>query len=195
MATDTVLETADLDQPPSDVLWEFVDGQYVEKHVGAGQNRLANLIKSLIDAFNESKSLGATDVEMVFDFRKQNGRKRRPDVAFVSYDRWPANEPLPLDKDWEVVPNLAVEIASLSNTFEDQIEKKNEYFQLGVDQVWIVLPAAREIYIYDSPSDVRLVIGSGVLTAEPVLPGFELPLDDLFGAVKPPAPKQDEGNG
>ena len=47
-----------------------------------------------------------------------------------------------------------------------------------------MLPAAREIYIYNSPSEVRLVIGSGVLTAEPVFTGFELPLDDLFGPIK-----------
>ncbi len=191
MATDTVLESTDqLPEPPSDILWEFVDGRFVEKHVGAGQNALANDIQDAIQEFLKDRRLGRAHVEMVFDFRKQNGRKRRPDVAFVSYDRWAADEPLPLDRDWEVVPNLAVEVVSPSNSFEEQLEKKNEYFSLSVQQVWIVLPAVREVYIYDSPSDVRLVIGSGTLTAGPVLDGFELPLDKLFGPQKKETPAE-----
>lgn len=91
-----------------------------------------------LKSFVNPRKLGRAHMEMVFDFRKQIGRKRRLDVSFVSFERWAADRPLPDEADWEVVPDLAVEGVSSSNSFEEQIEKKNEYLQLGVQEVWIV---------------------------------------------------------
>jgi len=41
--------------------------------------------------------------------------ERRPDLAFVSYDRWPAARPVPTENAWNVVPDLAVEVVSKTN--------------------------------------------------------------------------------
>ena len=188
MATADLLEAEEAEdevlQIPSDMLWEFVDGQLVEKQVGSRQGQLANRIHNAIHAFVESRELGLSLVEMVFDLTEQTGHKRRPDVAFVSKERWPVDQLLPEVGDWKMVPTLAVEVVSPSNSFDEMIEKKNEYFRAGADAVWIVVLTAREILVYDSPTDVRVIDASGVLTAESILPGFELPLEKLFG----PAP-------
>ena len=54
--------------------------------------------------------------------------KRRPDVAFVSYARWPtsivAREPA-----WNVVPDLAIEILSPTNLAEEIDRKMTDYFR------------------------------------------------------------------
>ena len=168
-------------QIPSDILWEEINGQIMEKYVGAKEIELANDLMFAISVVAKPGKLGRTLVEMVFDWIALNGHKRRPDVAFVSFDRWAQDTDLPEGTDWKVVPNLAVEVVSLSNSFGDVIDKKNEYFGVGVDQVWIVVPSAKEIHVYESATDMRVVSGSHTLTAEALLPGFELSLTELFG--------------
>ena len=48
---------------------------------------------------------------MLFDLTPVQ-RQRRPDVAFVSYNRWPRQRRVPRTEAWEVVPNLVVEVVS-----------------------------------------------------------------------------------
>jgi hypothetical protein len=56
-----------------------------------------------------------------------------------------------------------------------------EYFQVGVERVWVVYPTQRVVYLYTSPTDVKVVAIEGELTDESLLPGFRLPLWVLFG--------------
>ncbi|MDA1013131.1 MAG: Uma2 family endonuclease [Planctomycetota bacterium] len=170
-------------QIPSDILWEEINGRVVEKYVGAKEIDLANDLAFLIKQVAKPGKLGRTHVEMVFDWMKLVGHKRRPNVAFVSFNRWASDVDLPLGTDWIVVPDLAVEIVSPSNSYADIVEKKNEYFQVGVTQVWIVVPSAREIHVYESATDMRIVSGADTLSAKSLLPGFELPLTELFGTA------------
>ncbi len=58
---------------------------------------------------------------MLFNFAPVN-KQRRPDVSFVSYQRWPKTEPVPETKAWEVVPNLAVEVVSRTETMFEVLE-------------------------------------------------------------------------
>ena len=60
------------------------------------------------------------------------------------------------------------------------IEKIHEYFQAGVELVWVIYPEAREVYIYESPVNVRVLTRADVLDGGAVLPGFQLPLGELF---------------
>ena len=119
-------------------------------------------------------------METLFDFTEQVGHKRRPDLAFVSKDRWPLTREPPDRDGWPVVPNLAIEVVSRSNLWEDGWEKIGEYFQVGVERVWAIGLKAKQIHVYDSPSCVRILGVNDVLTDESLLPGFRLQLHDLF---------------
>jgi Uma2 family endonuclease len=44
-------------------------------------------------------------------------------VAFVSAEKWPVGQPPPGSGDWDIVPELAVEVLSPSNTYEAVIRK------------------------------------------------------------------------
>ncbi len=189
MATSIIEPENQLNEPPDDCLWEFVDGDFVEKQVGSIQNLLANELKGALDEVVKAKGLGRVLVEMVFDFRTQNGRKRRPDVAFVSTESArPAS-----NLDWEVVPELAVEVVSQSKSFAELIDKKNEYFQLGVSQVWIVVPSAREIHVYESSTKQTIFAGDTTLQAESMFPGFQLSLAEFFDSVETSEIDQNQG--
>ncbi|HKB04201.1 MAG TPA: Uma2 family endonuclease [Gemmataceae bacterium] len=81
---------------------------------------------------------------------------------------------------WPVVPDLAVEIVSRTNTFEEVIEKMQEYFRAGSRLVWVVIPGPSEVYAYTSPTATHIYTRTDELPGDPVLPGFRLPLAKLF---------------
>ena len=113
-------------------------------------------------------------------------RKRRPDVAFVSVDRWPLDRPMsPTEEAWDVVPDLAVEVASPTDLAEFLLRKVAEYFRAGVRLVWVVYPLTRCIHVYQSWNRIQVVTESDTLDGGTVLPGFRLALDRLFGPVEP----------
>ncbi len=82
-----------------------------------------------------------------------------------------------------MIPDLAIEVVSPSNSAGQVLDKVREYLQAGVQLVWIIYPTAGEIHVFDARNLsvlTRLQIGD-VLRAESLVPGFELPLATLFG--------------
>jgi Uma2 family endonuclease len=104
-------------------------------------------------------------------------------VGFVSYERWPRSTPVPADEGWPVVPDLAVEVVSPSNSAFEIKRKIREYFAAGVRLVWVVYPDETHVECYDSPTSVRILDRSQTIDGGDVLPGFQLALTDLFEDV------------
>ena len=173
-----------------DILYEVVDDQVVELGpMGAREIWLATILVVHLTNFVSQHRLGRAVQEMLFDFTAMVQRKRRPDVAFVSYERWPRQRPVPHAEAWEVVPNLVVEVISPSDKGDDILGKVAEYFHIGVECVWVIFTSQEQVYIYESPTQVRILTRADELYGEPVLPRFRLPLVTLFEeieAVEPP---------
>ncbi len=164
-----------------DMLYEVVNGQLVEKPpMSAHGTRLAFRIAKQLDVFGEAHQAGRGGMEHIFLIDPATNLQRRPDACFVSFRRWPADRELPHTDPWPVVPELAAEIVSKSNSSEDVIDKLHEYFRAGVQLVWVIYPRAREIYVYESPTKVRILTATEELDGGTVLPGFRLPLASLF---------------
>jgi Uma2 family endonuclease len=84
-------------------------------------------------------------------------------------------------------PDLAVEVISPSNTASEMLYKVDTYLQYGTRLVWIVDPDTRVVVVYSKGegqrlSALRLNINE-ILTGEGVLPGFQLPLTELFAQI------------
>lgn len=175
MATASILSAAAVD---SDTLYEVVNGEIREiAPMGVYETWIASvLIQNLVG----ERKLGRAVIETLFDFTKTIGAKRRPDLAFVSFNRWPRDRRVPRTEAWDVVPNLAVEVVSPTNTADDVLGKLNEYFQAGVERVWVVYPSQRQIYVYASATDPKVLTEDEELTDDVLLPGFRLPLRTLF---------------
>jgi Uma2 family endonuclease len=173
-----------------DILYEVVDEQVVELGpMGAREIWLATILVVHLTNFARQHQLGRAVQEMLFDFTAMVQRKRRPDVAFVSYERWPRQRPVPHAEAWEVVPSLVVEVISPSDKGDDILGKVAEYFHIGVECVWVIFTSQAQVYIYESPTQVRILTRADELYGEPVLPHFRLPLVALFEeseAVEPP---------
>ena len=175
----TVLDPQYEQQIDSEMLYEIVDGEIVEKQMGANEILIANLLFEYLAPFVRVNKLGCATHEMVF-YLEPVDQHRRPDLAFVSAERWPVAKGRPKTPTWEIVPDLACEVVSPSNTMEEVVSKVREYFTAGVRLVWVVLPDDEQVYVYDSPESIKVVPKSGNLTAEPVIPGFRIPLVELF---------------
>jgi Uma2 family endonuclease len=86
---------------------------------------------------------------------------------------------------WDVVPDLAVEVISPSDLVYDLIQKIAEYFEAGVRLVWVVYPPQRLVYVYESLTRARILTVADELEGGAVLPGFRLPVANLFPEVAP----------
>jgi Uma2 family endonuclease len=164
-----------------EVLYEVIDGQRVEiPRMGAHETWIASIVLGFLQRFADPQKLGRPVVETLFDLGLV-GQQKRPDVAFVSSARWPYHRSPPRgEAAWKVVPNLAIEVVSPSNTADEVLVKMHEYFQAGVQLVWVIYPEPGEVYVYESPLSVRVLTRADVLDGGKVLPGFQLPLASLF---------------
>lgn len=170
-----------------DFLHEVVDGRIVEKRMGAYECWFASVIFGALDSFVKVNALGRVVQEMIFDLRPQLDRERRPDVAFVSSERWARDRRVPRARSWAVIPDLAIEVVSRTNTVDEVAEKLEEYFQVGVRQVWVVYPIQAKVYVYSSTTSVRIFARGDELDGDPVLPGLRVSVSELFDEAGEPA--------
>jgi Uma2 family endonuclease len=171
----------------ADVLFEIVDGEYREiEWMGAYEGTLASYLVSLINALVVPKRIGLATSEVLFALRDEPRLQRRPDVAFVSYDRWPEQPDAP-GEAWDTVPDLAIEIVSPTNLAAEIDRKVGDYFETGVRQVWVLYPQTRRTYVFTSPTETTVFDAGDVISGGDVLPGFELRIDDLFAPLTKPA--------
>ncbi len=107
----------------------------------------------------------------------------QPDVLFVSNERREI-----VGDRVNGAPDLLVEIVSPSTRRADHVTKRHLYDRAGVREYWIVDPEIEVVKVYrrsDNGTFPKVAEpsreGGGVLET-PLLPGFALPLTDLFEA-------------
>jgi len=165
---------------PDDMLYEVVDGQVVEKKMSARETEIASILVGMLTPYLRTNRLGKVVGEMLFRINPENDLRRRPDVAFVSHARWPFNRRVPNVPVWDMVPDLAIEVVSPSNSASTILRKVHDYFKAGVARVWVVYPEQAEVYIYSTPQQVQVVGIGQELDGGDLLPGFRLPVAVLF---------------
>ena len=167
---------------------ELIEGFLVEKAMGFRESLLAASLIMFLKNFASPRKLGlvgAPDGIM----RLRPGLVRLPDVSFVAWDRL-----LATDAHTKTVaplgPDLAVEILSEGNTRKEIDQKRRELFGAGTKLVWVINPKTRTAEVYDDPvkpDHKTLVKETDALEGRSVLPGFRLPLAELFADLEPPA--------
>ncbi len=164
-------------------LYELVDGVLVEKTTGLRESCLAYFLGMMLKMFVLQHKLGTVSGEAGL-MRLAPGMVRIPDIAFISWDRFPGRQ-LPRTPIPDLAPDLAVEVLSQSNTVAEMERKTREYFGAGCRLVWIVDPDARTVTVYTAPDQATELGEDQTLDGGDVLPGFTLPLRDLFAELDP----------
>lgn len=165
-------------EAPRKRICELVDGVLVEKAVGTKEALLSGVIIQLMWNLVEPKDLGVV-IPGDGPLRLWLGLVRYPDVSFVSWDRVPGGE-MPAEPVASIIPDLAVEVLSKSNTKKEMERKIREYFEAGVRLVWLIDHKKQIAHVYTSSKQKRSLGIEDVLDGEDVLPGFVLPLKELF---------------
>lgn len=162
-------------------LCELIDGVLVEKPMGYRESILAIAIAAAVRAFVKPRDLGVVSGADGM-IRLLPGLVRIPDVAFISRDRLPSGR-VPHEAVLPMAPDLAVEVLSDSNTIAEMTRKREEYFSAGVRLMWVFDIDARNVTVYAGVDRSKIVTGDQILEGGDVLPGFALPLGELFAEV------------
>lgn len=152
--------------------------------------KVANRLKRVVDRYLGGTPLGETAVELPYRIPQpgDEGRNRIPDWSYVSFERWPADRPDSFTGNaQDVVPDVAAEMVSPSDSADDLLAKVREYLRGGVQLVWVVYPRVQEVHAYRPGVNTGRVYAAGDdLDAGDVLPGFRTPLGPLFPPAAPP---------
>jgi Uma2 family endonuclease len=80
----------------------------------------------------------------------------------------------------ELAPELVAEIVSPTDRWQEMRAKRNDYFSIGVLQVWIVEPDTHSVLVYRLPTEAAKLGEEDTLHGEGILTGFSLPVARLF---------------
>ena len=75
---------------------------------------------------------------------------------------------------------FAIEILSDSESYQDVLDKIQDYFDGGAQLVWYVVPKQQKIYVYSSPDESKAYKGAEIISAAPVVSNFQFTVADLF---------------
>lgn len=143
-------------------------------------------------AYKHNRVLGILFLELGIYFRKNpigealisenlyalsKSIRRSPDVAVILGNR---QDELQSAKVISVIPDIAVEVLSPSETTLSVHRKLRQYIEAGVKEVWLIDPEANEAEKWTGPEiPFEQLTGEDALRST-LLPGFELPLPKLF---------------
>ncbi len=122
---------------------------------------------------NSERGFLGQEVDM---YLPNQDRTRRADIAYLT------PELLQLSSDNK--PNIClfvIEIISKNDQINEVEEKIIEYFENGVQVVWVVFPKIKKVEVFTSIRDVKMCFGEDVCSASPAMPDFLIAVKDLLG--------------
>lgn len=180
MALATKLVTAEelLVMPPLEgMLTELIDGEIrTMSPAGFKHGQIVGLVHLSLGNHVRKLALGdVTAAETGFILRRAPDTVRAPDVGFVRKDRV-----LPVDGYFPGPPDLAIEVISPNDTYTEVDAKVLDWLRSGVRLVILVNPAKQSAVIHRSMTETQRVDIDGSLDGGDVVPGWVLPLRELF---------------
>jgi len=159
--------------------YEIVNGELVNVgNSGMEHGNIGIFLGGLIEIFVRQHRLGVT-CDSSTAFKLKAGNKRSPDVSFVGKERLIGLTRLPKGF-FEGAPDLAVEIISPGNTFEEIHTKIEEYFESGTKLLWVIHPDEKFVLVYHSPQPDCLLKSNDILDGEDVILNFKVSVSELF---------------
>jgi Uma2 family endonuclease len=184
----------DLLAMPDSERFELVNGVLVERHMGLLWEWIAGRLHFHLTAFCEIHSLGWVIMGGDAGYQGFPGSPktvRKPDVSFVRYGRFPGEE-LPTGYA-RLIPDLAAEVISPNDLYEEVDQKIEEYLRAGVRLVWVISPRNYTVRVYRLNGSSHSLRENDELDGEDVLPNFRCRVRNLF--PRPPAPSSGNGSG
>jgi Uma2 family endonuclease len=175
----TLLTAEQFDNYPfeEDKRYELDEGELIEiTRPAYRHNRVLIRLTAKLFSFLESNRIGEVlNSENLYALSPLT--RRSPDVAVILGDR---RAELQDAKVIPIVPDIAAEVLSPSETPRTIHRKLKQYFAAGVKEVWLIDPETRTAEIWTGPRLPERELTARDALTSPLLPGFALPLEDLF---------------
>lgn len=179
MGAAKTLSAEEFDNYPfeEDKRYELDEGELIEMTRPAyNHNRVLLKLLYALETYLRQSGLGEVLLSENL-YALSPSTRRSPDAAVILGDR---RKELAGAKVIPIIPDIAAEVLSPSETPRMILRKLKQYFQAGVKEVWLIDPETREVELWTGPTlPDHALTGSDSLTST-LLPGFALPLDDLF---------------
>ncbi|HEY7428302.1 MAG TPA: Uma2 family endonuclease [Gemmataceae bacterium] len=183
----------DLLTMPGGENFELVNGRLVERHMGMLAGWVAAELIRVLGNHCRQYHLGWILPGGDAGYQGFPGSPRtvrKPDVSFVRHGRF-RDEQLP-GGHAHLAPDLAAEVISPNDKYEEVDEKIEEYLRAGVRLVWVISPQNHTIRVYRANGSSHSLRENDELDGEDVVPGFRCPVHDLFPR---PLAATDNGSG
>jgi Uma2 family endonuclease len=162
-------------------LWDGVPA--VREPTGGWADRTAARIIARLSAWVDGRGLGWVFASSQgFLIARDPDRLLSPDTGFVARARLPT---LPARGFVPMAPDLAIEVRSPTDTWGGTLAKARVWIGAGVPVVWAVDPDSRTIVVLRPVGNPAILRPGDEADAEPVLPGFRLPVATVFEGLPP----------
>jgi Uma2 family endonuclease len=158
---------------------EFLQGR-VEQKVSPTlpHGAVTTDLASAINQHARPRRLGRAFVEVRCSF---GGESFVPDLCFFTRGRVPKDSRGQLVEKIFQAPDLAVEVISPGQTLVKLTARLDRCLRKGVRLAWLIQPRMRRVFVFHLSQPRQTLELGDMLPGEDVLPGFALPLDEMFG--------------
>jgi Uma2 family endonuclease len=159
----------------SDRLFEFIGGEIVEVPSNPYSSQLASRISGFLFIYLMQNTIAHLTGEAGGYW--VSGERYAPDVAVLLKSR---QAELVKEGYNPNPPDLAVEVVSPTDDERRLRIKVTNYLAAGTT-LWVIYPETKEVEVYAPGQPYQVAGVDGTLTAEHILRGFTVAVNDIFG--------------
>lgn len=181
MATTRIMTAEDLWQLEDDEYrYDLIRGELIRMSPANYRHGILGMrIARKIADFADEHDLGEVpSSETGFVLARDPDVVLAPDAAYIRLDRVPPRDQQ--NRFAQLAPDLVVEVVSPSDLSRDVHTKVMEYLAAGVMIVWVVEPKTEDVTVYTPDRTARVYVTGDELDGGEILPGFKLPIADIF---------------
>jgi Uma2 family endonuclease len=158
---------------------ELVRGELIMMSpAGSQHGAVAAELGGILRNFVKPRALGIVlGAETGFRIGTNPDTVRAPDAAFIRSDRVGAKLPQGF---FPGAPDLAAEVLSPDDRAGEVLAKVMGWLEAGCVTVWVVDPRTQAVTVYHDRGKALVLGSTDTLTGGDLLPGFSVPVADIF---------------
>ena len=181
--TQPLVEVLDVEQflrlPEVKPALEFIGGRVIQK---MSPKTIHSVVQTrlgiVLFQYAHPRKLGQPFHELRCTF---GGDSLVPDISYFARGRLPKEEDGRFVDDVFLPPDLAIEVISRGQTIKNLTWRLERCLRSGVRLAWMIQPRLERLFVFRPDRPVEILGREGRLSGEEVVPGFALPLAEMFG--------------
>jgi Uma2 family endonuclease len=159
----------------SERLFELINGEIIEKMPKNLHALITHLLNGFLFVYFRENPIAWVLNEGRISLPDDDLNDRIPDISIVLKQGRTFDPDTPQTQ----MPDLAIEVQSPGQSDKLMLDTANYYLSNGCRMVWIFYPSKRLVEVL-TPDDRKLLSDSETLDGGDILPGFTLPLKEIF---------------